>query len=114
MVVLVVVVGFVVSRRMSVARFSLLPSVHVRREAFPLVLAELQVGAPASVSSVAAVGRLWASNLAALMPLCGAVPAFRQHWLAQETGFRLGSTGFTAGFLSSLSLIVVLLRTSGF
>lgn len=83
----------------------------------PFILAELQVGAPSPALVVAAVAHLRPTDLAlvpsALVPLCGAVPALRQHSLAQEAVFRLGSTGFTAGFLGSLSLVVALLRRSG-
>lgn len=116
-----VVVGLGMGTRMTMASLSRWSSLCLPCYRLPFVLAELQVGAPTPAPVGTVVAQLGSSNLAlvvnripsTLVPLCGAVPPLRQHSLAQETIFRLRSAGFTARFLGSLSLVVVLLRGSG-
>ena len=84
----------------------------------PLVLAELQVGAPAAAGPggprAAALGLLEGGILPALRPLCGAVPALRWPLLAQKAVLGQGPAGLSAALPRGLSIIVVaLLRSSG-
>ena len=80
----------------------------------PLVLAELQVGAPAAAGPRALLGLLECRILPALRSLCGAVPALREPPLAQEAVLRLGPAGLSAGLPRGLAIavLVALLRSS--
>lgn len=84
---LVVVLGLGIGASMPVTSFPRWSSMYLPWWGLSLVLAELQVGAPASAPVMAVVAHLGSSDLAlvlsrvpsALVPFCSAVPPFREH-----------------------------------
>lgn len=106
----------------TMASFSRGPSLRLHRcLGVTFVLAELQIGAPASAPAVALVVNVGSSYLALVMSrigsawaaFCRVVLPLGKHSLVRRAVVRLASTGFTASFFGFLPITVTFFRHFG-